>query len=69
MPGPAAERTSRRAGCPPAFLNLVAGANDAVTTPFVALVTAYVHFDARARLELESEPEPGELPAEYRLST
>jgi hypothetical protein len=36
--------------------------------PFVALVTAYVYFDARARLELEAVERPSELPAEVDLS-
>jgi hypothetical protein len=36
--------------------------------PFVALTTTYLYFDARARLELETEGEPGELPPEISLS-
>ena len=47
---------------PLATLNLVAGVVNAVTMPFVALTTAYVYFDARARLELEPADEPAELP-------
>jgi hypothetical protein len=35
--------------------------------PFVALATAYVYFDARARIELEDDRTPGELPAEIEL--
>ena len=37
-----------------------------VALPFVALVTSYVYFDARARHELEEEA-PEELPAEFAL--
>jgi hypothetical protein len=36
--------------------------------PFVALTTAYVYFDARARVELERRDEPAELPAEIELA-
>ena len=53
---------------PLATLNLVAGVVNAVTMPFVALTTAYVYFDARARVELEPADEPDELPAEFQLS-
>ena len=53
---------------PLATLNLVAGVVNAVTVPFVALTTAYVYFDARARVELEPADEPDELPAEFQLS-
>ena len=53
---------------PLAMLNLVAGVVNAVTMPFVALTTAYVYFDARARVELEPADEPDELPAEFQLS-
>ena len=53
---------------PLATLNLVAGVVNAVTIPFVALTTAYVYFDARARVELEPADEPDELPAEFQLS-
>ena len=35
--------------------------------PFVALVTAYVYFDARARFELEPVEHVDELPAEIAL--
>ena len=35
--------------------------------PFVALVTAYVYFDARARLELEPRDVRTELPAEVAI--
>jgi hypothetical protein len=41
---------------------------NAVTMPFVALTTAYVYFDARARVELEPAEEPDQLPAEFQLS-
>jgi len=49
-------------------LNTVAGVVYAVAMPFVALVTAYLYFDARARDELAPEPDPDELPAEIELS-
>ena len=52
---------------PFALLNLVAGVVYALALPFVALVTAYVYFDARTRGELEPA-EPSELPAEIELS-
>jgi hypothetical protein len=50
-----------------ALLNLVSGVVYAVTLPFVALVTAYVYFDARAREELEPRDVVDELPAEITL--
>jgi hypothetical protein len=54
---------------PLAFLNIVAGVVYALAMPFVALVTAYVYFDGRARLELEPWEEPvSELPAEIQLA-
>ena len=53
---------------PLSVLNLVAGVVNAVTMPFVALTTAYVYFDARARVELEPADEADELPAEFQLS-
>jgi hypothetical protein len=52
-----------------AVLNLVAGIVYALAMPFVALVTSYVYFDARARLELEPEERVSELPAEIQLTT
>ena len=52
---------------PLALMNVVAGCIYAVSMPFVALVTAYVYFDARARLELEPVDRPSELPAEISL--
>ncbi len=52
---------------PLAFLNIVAGVVYALAMPFVALVTAYVYFDARARLELEPVERVSELPAEIQL--
>ena len=51
---------------PLALLNVVAGVVYALAMPFVALVTAYVYFDARTRVELEPE-ELRELPAEIEL--
>ena len=53
---------------PLALLNVVAGVVYALAMPFVALITANVYFDARARLELEPELHPDELPAEIQLS-
>ncbi len=53
---------------PPALLNVVAGVVYALAMPFVALTTAYVYFDVRARFELERASEPSELPAEIQLS-
>ncbi len=50
-----------------AILNLVAGVVYAIALPFVALVTGYVYFDARARLELEPREVVDELPAEIAL--
>ena len=52
---------------PFALLNIVAGVVYALALPFVALVTAYVYFDARTRGELEPV-QPSELPAEIELS-
>ena len=52
---------------PLAFLNIVAGIVYAVALPFVGLVTAYVYFDSRARMELEHVERPSELPAEIQL--
>lgn len=40
----------------------------ALLMPFVALVTAYVYFDSRARLELEPVALVSELPAEIELA-
>jgi hypothetical protein len=53
---------------PLALLNLVAGVVYAAALPFVGLVTAYVYFDARTRLELEPVADERELPAEIELS-
>ncbi len=53
---------------PLALLDLVAGVVYALAMPFVALVTSYVYFDARAHTELEAEREPDVLPAEIDLS-
>jgi hypothetical protein len=52
---------------PLALLNVVAGVVYALAMPFVALVTAYVYFDARARLELEPVERVSELPQEISL--
>ena len=53
---------------PLATLNIVAGIVYAAALPFVGLVTAYVYFDARARVELEPVVDLHELPAEIELS-
>jgi hypothetical protein len=52
---------------PLALLNVFAGVVYALAMPFVALVTAYVYFDARARVELEPVRDVAELPAEISL--
>jgi len=49
------------------LLNLFAGIVYAIALPFVALVAAYVYFDARARLELEPHDVRTELPAEIAV--
>jgi hypothetical protein len=51
------------------LVNVIAGIVYAVTMPFVALTTAYVYFDARARQELSRESDAAVLPAEISLST
>jgi hypothetical protein len=53
---------------PLAVLNIVAGIVYAAALPFVGLVTAFVYFDARTRVELEPQAAPRELPAEIELS-
>ena len=53
---------------PPATLNIVAGIVYAAALPFVGLVTAYVYFDARTRVELEPRDDLDELPAEIQVS-
>jgi hypothetical protein len=50
------------------LVNVVAGVVHAVVMPFVALTTAYLYFDARAREEAVDEVQPAELPAEFGLS-
>jgi hypothetical protein len=50
------------------LVNVVAGVVYALAMPFVALTTAYLYFDARAREEAVDEVEPAELPAEFGLS-
>ena len=54
---------------PLAFLNVVAGVVYALAIPFVALVTSYVYFDSRARVELEPVEHVSALPAEIQLTT
>jgi hypothetical protein len=53
---------------PLATLNIVAGIVYAAALPFVGLVTAYVYFDARTRVELEPVVDESELPAEIELA-
>ncbi len=53
---------------PLALLNVFAGVVYALAMPFVALVTSYVYFDSRARLELEPFERVSELPAEIELA-
>ena len=53
---------------PLALLNVFAGVVYALAMPFVALVTSYVYFDSRARLELEPVERVSELPAEIELA-
>ncbi len=50
------------------LVNVIAGIVYAVTMPFVALTTAYVYFDARARTELAAEQIGPVLPAEIELA-
>ena len=50
------------------LLNVIAAIVYALAIPFLALVTAYVYFDARVRNALESDDAAGELPAEIELS-
>ncbi len=52
---------------PFALLNVVAGLVYAFLLPYVAIVTGYVYFDARTRVELEPAEQPKELPAEIEL--
>ncbi len=52
---------------PLTLLNVFAGVVYALAMPVVALVTAYVYFDARARVELEPVHDGSELPAEISL--
>jgi hypothetical protein len=54
---------------PFALLNIVAGIVYALAMPFVALVTAYVYFDARTHAELSPAEKVSELPAEIQLTT
>jgi hypothetical protein len=49
------------------LVNVIAGLVYALAMPFVALTTAYLYFDARAR-QVADEAEPAELPAEFGLS-
>jgi hypothetical protein len=49
------------------LLNIVAGVVYALALPYVALVTSYVYFDARARGELDPADDRRELPAEIEL--
>jgi hypothetical protein len=49
------------------LVNVIAGIVYALAMPFVALTTAYLYFDARAR-QVADEAEPAELAAEFGLS-
>jgi hypothetical protein len=53
---------------PLATINIVAGLVYAAALPFVGLVTAYVYFDARTRVELEVVADERVLPAEIEVS-
>jgi len=53
---------------PLALLNVFAGLVYALLMPYVALVTSFVYFDARARVELEPIEQVSELPAEIQLA-
>ena len=53
---------------PLALMNVVAGVVYALAMPYVALVTSYVYFDARARSELETKEAVQELPAVIDVS-
>ncbi|HWB56370.1 MAG TPA: hypothetical protein VG479_05485 [Gaiellaceae bacterium] len=53
---------------PLATLNVIAGVVYALALPFVALVTAYVYFDARTRVALQARSGPDELPAEVEVT-
>jgi hypothetical protein len=53
---------------PLALLNIVAGIVYAAALPFVALVTAFVYFDARTRVALEPVVDERELPAEIEVA-
>jgi hypothetical protein len=50
------------------LVNVIAGLVYALAMPFVGITTAFVYFDARARVELEPESELMALPAEIELS-
>ena len=50
------------------LVNVVAGLFYAVTMPFVAITTAYVYFDARARRESAGEEAATVLPTEIELA-
>jgi len=54
---------------PFALLNVVSGVVYVVALPYVAVVTAYVYFDARTHRELERADTRPELPAEIDLRT
>ena len=50
------------------LVNVIAGVVYAVAMPFVAITTAYVYFDTRARYELEAKTDASQLPAEFELA-
>jgi hypothetical protein len=50
------------------LVNVIGGIVNAVLVPYVALTTAYVYFDTRARAELEPDRNADVLPAEFELT-
>jgi hypothetical protein len=50
------------------LVNVIGGIVNAVLVPYIALVTAYVYFDARAREEVEPDRNADVLPAEFELT-
>ena len=49
------------------LVNVIGGIVNAVLVPYLALTTAYMYFDARARAELEPDRNADVLPAEFEL--
>lgn len=50
------------------LVNVIGGIVNAVVVPYLALTTAYVYFDARARAEAEPDRNADLLPAEFDLT-